>query len=594
MRRYVPAAALIVLVLLATVPAAAKLDVNEKTTRKAIDDAFERGALSRAEMILQKAYSIYAPELLDPELAGGMTDKCGVPTIREIEEALPDLPEAIADEIRGLRARPDYDAYIDTEHFRIHYKTSGTHKILNWPDTTYRDAIATSAEYSWTREVDEMGFRQPPSDGSDPDGGDGGGLYDIYVQNLSGAYGYTAGCYTVPSTPQNDATSYIVIDNDYAGFGYADPQDPMKVTVAHEFNHACQYAHDYDEGLWYMECSAVWAEDMVYPTINDYVFYIPYFYNYPYNSLEWNDGTGLRVYGSTVWNHFLSEHIDPSVVPAIWYQCESTSSTYSMMDVVLATYGASLETEFRDFAVWNWFTGSRDDGAHYNDGALWAQVPTTWSYGAYPITAGYPPSGYAPDHMACNYLKFTNPGSGEDGLHITYDGPSTSSFYNFVYVNDLPSAGSDEEYGEMSLNAWGIGEITVSDWDSKDYVMLVIVNGDTGGDNMDYDFTVEQVDTGVGDSVFSLALKPASPNPFTQETSIAYTVPTGGGFVEVTVYDVSGREVRTLVSDRLGAGNGVAIWDGLDNGGRPVASGVYFARLDVDGLTASGKLIMMK
>jgi hypothetical protein len=174
------------------------------TTRAAIDDAFNRGSIDRAQMILEKAYSIYAPWRLSPEFRQASIDKCGVPTIEEIDRALPTLPQAVADEIRGLRARPVNMAYIDTAHFRIHYDTSGTHKILNWPDTRYRDAVMAAAETSWTYEVTTLGFRQPPSDGSDPDGGGGNALYDIYVLNLTNVYGYTQGSYTVPSTPQND------------------------------------------------------------------------------------------------------------------------------------------------------------------------------------------------------------------------------------------------------------------------------------------------------------------------------------------------------------------------------------------------------
>ena len=44
----------------------------------------------------------------------------------------------------------------------------------------------------------------------------------------------------------------------------------------------------------------------------------------------------------------------------------------------------------------------------------------------------------------------------------------------------------------------------------------------------------------------------------------------------------------------MSGGTGFAAWDGFDNAGRSVASGVYFAKLDIDGLTASGKLIMLK
>jgi hypothetical protein len=531
---------------------------------------------------------------LPREYVGSVVDKCGTPMIREIDEALPNLPPEIADEIRSLRARPVTMAYIDTEHYRIHYDTSGTHKIKNWPDTTYRDAVAAAAENSWVTGVTALGFRQPPSDAAFPDNG-GDGRYDIYVQALSGYYGYTQPEYYVDGTPQNDATSYVVIDNDYMGFGYPDPQDPMKVTVAHEFNHACQFAHDVGESLWYMEATATWIEDVVYDSINDYLQYVQYFLNYPYYALDANDGSGLRIYGACVWNHCLSEVYGDTVVVDIWYALESGTSTFSNIDLALAGYGSDLEQEVRRFSIWNFFTGSRNDGNHYHEGGSWPLVPMQATYSAYPIVNGTPSASLKPDHLGCNYIRFTYPSSGWDGLRVNYDGPSTLTTPNSADLNYARSGSPvGYEYGEIPLNGWGVGEVIVYDWNQKTYVCLVASNLSTTANDMTYNYDVDEIDTGIEDETYALALKPASPNPFTGSTAIAYTVPTGGGLVEISVYDVTGREVRKLVSEVRAAGDGTVRWDGLDGGGKAVASGVYFARIDVDGLTASGKLLMLK
>ncbi|HYW68663.1 MAG TPA: hypothetical protein VE960_03590, partial [bacterium] len=205
----------VVAVALLAVPGAAKLEKAEMTTAALIEDAFNRGALSREEMILQKAYALYAPEKVREDLGGMKIDKCGTGMDDEIRRALPDLPEAVAEEIRGLRARPVCQTYIETTNFRIHYDTSGPHTILS---TGYRDAIATAAENVWNEEVTTMGFRAPPPDGGDPDGGGGNSKYDIYVQQLgTGLYGYCQGSYYYNDGPggypPNAATSYLVIDN---------------------------------------------------------------------------------------------------------------------------------------------------------------------------------------------------------------------------------------------------------------------------------------------------------------------------------------------------------------------------------------------
>ena len=65
------------------------------------------------------------------------------------------------------------------------------------------------------------------------------------------------------------------------------------------------------------------------------------------------------------------------------------------------------------------------------------------------------------------------------------------------------------------------------------------------------------------------------PNPFNPTTGIPYWLPTES-YLDVTVYDILGREVRTLVSDIKPAGTYSAIWDGKNELGQVVASGVYF------------------
>jgi hypothetical protein len=578
-------------------PGAAKLEKAEMTTAAVIEDAFSRGELSRDEMILQKAYALYAPWKLREDLVGGRIDKCGVPIADEIWKVLPELPEAVAAEIRELRARPSCDAYVDTDHFRIHYDTSGTDMIKNWPNTAYRDAVMAAAENCWNEEVTTMGFRAPPPDGSDPDGGGGNNKYDIYVQNLGiGLYGYCQPTYFYNGGgyPTNAATSYVVIDNDYAGFPYPDPTDPMKVTVAHEFCHGIQAAHDVGEDTWYKECTSVWVEEMIYDEINDYTQYLGTFLNSLYRSIDYHDGN-MRWYGSCVWNFFLSEYFDPGIVVDNWYQMESSGQTLDMMDVVLTTlYASSMEDAYQEFAVWCWFTGSRDDGTHFDEGSTWTTTPIMRGHNSYPIAIGGPTPGWEPDHYGCNYVQFNNTGGAEDGFLVTYDGPQLLTVANAAYLNYKDSGGHYHEYDEIPLNPWGNGELTVVGWDGMQFVGLVVANCDAGTNDMNYSYNAEPVQTGVSDGVYSFGLRAASPNPFNESTSIAYSVPAGGGFVDIVIYDVNGREVRRLVSEPMEAGDGNAVWDGLDNAGREVASGVYFAKLDVDGLTASGKLMMLR
>ena len=89
-------------------------------------------------------------------------------------------------------------------------------------------------------------------------------------------------------------------------------------------------------------------------------------------------------------------------------------------------------------------------------------------------------------------------------------------------------------------------------------------------------------------------LSPNFPNPFNPSTAIQYRVPAPGGRVTLSVYDLSGRLVRTLVDADKGGGEHVAVWRGLDDRGREVGSGVYFYRLEADGTSIERKMVMLK
>jgi len=84
------------------------------------------------------------------------------------------------------------------------------------------------------------------------------------------------------------------------------------------------------------------------------------------------------------------------------------------------------------------------------------------------------------------------------------------------------------------------------------------------------------------------------PNPFNPATTIAFEVPDGGAHVSLEIYDVAGRVVRTLVDGYEPAGTKTALWDGRDDAGQPVASGIYFSRMTAPEFSETAKMILMK
>ncbi len=84
------------------------------------------------------------------------------------------------------------------------------------------------------------------------------------------------------------------------------------------------------------------------------------------------------------------------------------------------------------------------------------------------------------------------------------------------------------------------------------------------------------------------------PNPFNPTTTISYDVPNPGSRVEIVLYDVAGRLIKTLVSENKVAGSYQVGWNGRNNRGEPVASGVYFLRMRAGSFLATKKLVMLK
>lgn len=93
--------------------------------------------------------------------------------------------------------------------------------------------------------------------------------------------------------------------------------------------------------------------------------------------------------------------------------------------------------------------------------------------------------------------------------------------------------------------------------------------------------------------VYTTELKGNFPNPFNPETTIRYSVKDRGA-VSIDIYNVKGQLVRNLVNDVKDAGEFSAVWNGTDNNGRAVSSGVYYFKMNAGKYSSTKKMIMMK
>ena len=91
----------------------------------------------------------------------------------------------------------------------------------------------------------------------------------------------------------------------------------------------------------------------------------------------------------------------------------------------------------------------------------------------------------------------------------------------------------------------------------------------------------------------SFRLAPSRPNPFNPSTTIEYDLPRGEQVV-IRIYDILGREVRTLVNERQAAGFYEVIWNGRNQQGQAVGSGVYLYTLTAGNFAQSRKMTLLK
>ena len=93
--------------------------------------------------------------------------------------------------------------------------------------------------------------------------------------------------------------------------------------------------------------------------------------------------------------------------------------------------------------------------------------------------------------------------------------------------------------------------------------------------------------------VYATALKGNFPNPFNPETTIQYSVKENSP-VSIEIFNVKGQKVRSLVNNVKEAGEHTVVWNGTDDNGRAVSSGVYYFKMNAGKYSSTKKMIMMK
>ena len=203
-----------------------------------------------------------------------------------------------------------------------------------------------------------------------------------------------------------------------------------------------------------------------------------------------------------------------------------------------------------------------------------------------------PQSGYSLDNIAPGVptgliLSMTN-----DGLMISWDESSEADFQFYMVQKSADSLFATDQYGDITTV-----ESYYLDIDYQYGIVYYRVSVfDYAGNEGDYSNVLST--SILGSEAENLipnefALRQNYPNPFNPVTTIQYDLPENSQ-VQIAIYDMLGRKVRTLVSGFENAGFKAVQWQGRNDFGQPVGAGVYICQIRAGDFVQTSKMILLK
>jgi len=411
------------------------------------------------------------------------TRHCGMPLRRELKRDWTKLESSTQKILAKQLERPalSSEGVIRSNggHFHIHYASTGTDAppladidTNNIPD--WVEQVANVFEAVYAREVQQMGFREPP-----------GTPYHIYLQQLGDQreFGFTQS----ETLTGRSATSYIVVDNDFLDqvFQNSIPgsesssikaRKALQITAAHEYHHAIQFGYNFYFETWYAEATSTWVEDEAYDSVNQLYDYL--FNYYLRTDLQLDTGVSITTgggYGRWSFNRYLAEAFQPSAIVRNIWETFATKTPVNGADIpmipvieeVLTSNAGSLPSMFLGFSKRFLLN---DWSSHQGDKSFFPDLPFNASNTHSASTTFSVPAVSLPAY-AFRYLKILPASPVAEQLTISY--PAKPSAYSVTAL--LASNGAISQFP-----ADGSGTITIPSTSSADTIYLLICNNVNG------------------------------------------------------------------------------------------------------------------
>ena len=320
-------------------------------------------------------------------------------------------------------------------------------------------------------------------------------------------------------------------------------------------------------------------EDVAYPEVDDYLQYIPFYFQLPWKTLVINNWSDTRLYGASVFAHFLDQRFERTVIRSIWEELgDRHNARLDNFDRVIRRHArGGLRDAVSEFAAWNYFTGDRhQEGRFYAEGHKYPEVSSSPLH----LEAGTVMQDSGPvDHLGSAYIRL-EPQLRPGGLSLEVQTEEGQWSRQLILI-------SPDSSRILPLNE---NAIQISDWDQYEEIALVLTV--TGGGESGHDYLVAvEYDPNLSEKgVAPLALRLGQnfPNPFRPglhaRTTIPFDLDRASTETRLSIFAADGRLVRSYdLGNRAPRFFKDAGWDGRNEAGKPVASGTYYYVLEAGG-----------
>lgn len=236
------------------------------------------------------------------------------------------------------------------------------------------------------------------------------------------------------------------------------------------------------------------------------------------------------------------------------------------------------------------FGDSNDVGIHWSKFKVTAHTIDPKIYYVSDIDSGYSVDNIAPAAPAGVVASVGQP----NAIALEWDAPDDEDFA-FFRVYRGSAAGFDPSglvpLSELLNHSFADEDLAVG---SAYYYRISTV--DANGNESDYSREVSAAVLSVVEGMLvpgQYALRQNYPNPFNPSTTIRFDLPEASR-VQLIIYDAMGREVRTLLWGEQSAGYQSVNWDGADDRGQPLSSGIYFYRLQAESYSETMKMVLLR